>query len=81
MQFTMHIMLKNMLNIEPEDPRASQMLEDYNAYMKGLVSIPINLPGSPYNKALKVHLFHISLRFFNQPAGWLDYLVTNISYG
>ncbi|KAK1383871.1 putative cholesterol monooxygenase (Side-chain-cleaving) [Heracleum sosnowskyi] len=52
-KFTMHIMLKNMLNIEPGDPRATQMLEDHIAYMKGLVSIPINLPGSPYNKALK----------------------------
>ncbi|XP_017239814.1 cytochrome P450 724B1 [Daucus carota subsp. sativus] len=52
-KFTMHIMLKNMLNIEPGDPRATQMLEDHIVYMKGLVSIPINLPGSPYNKALK----------------------------
>lgn len=67
----MHIMLKNMLNIEPEDPRATQMLEDHIAYMKGLVSIPINLPGSPYNKALKVHLFDISFRVINQPR-WLD---------
>lgn len=52
-KFTLYVMLKNLLNIEPEEPLASQMLEDYLSYMKGLVSLPLCFPGTTYAKALK----------------------------
>ncbi|KAK3012827.1 hypothetical protein RJ639_010419 [Escallonia herrerae] len=52
-QFTLHLMLKNLLNIEPEEPRALTILEDFLTFMKGFVSLPLYVPGTPYTKAVK----------------------------
>ncbi|KAK2969757.1 hypothetical protein RJ640_028037 [Escallonia rubra] len=51
--FTLHLMLKNLLNIEPEEPRALTILEDFLTFMKGFVSLPLYVPGTPYTKAVK----------------------------
>lgn len=48
-------MVKHVLNIEPSEPRASQILEDFETYMKGFVSLPIYVPGTSYFKAVKVY--------------------------
>lgn len=47
-------MLKQLLNVTPEDPISSVILEDFETYMKGFVSLPLNIPGSAYAKAVKV---------------------------
>ncbi|KAH7846424.1 hypothetical protein Vadar_013927 [Vaccinium darrowii] len=52
-KYTMSVMLKYVLDIEPEDPLAPQILEDFLTFMKGFVSIPLYFPGSPYAKAVK----------------------------
>ncbi|KAF5196528.1 Cytochrome p450 [Thalictrum thalictroides] len=36
-----------------EDPLASKILEDFTFFMEGLISLPLNIPGSRYAKALK----------------------------
>lgn len=55
-QFTMSIMVKHLLNIKPGEPRALEILEDFETYMKGFVSLPIYIPGTAYSKAIKVKL-------------------------
>ncbi|OIT05729.1 cytochrome p450 724b1 [Nicotiana attenuata] len=52
-QFTFNLMLMNVLHMEPGEPLALQLLEDFLTFMKGFVSIPINLPWTSYAKALK----------------------------
>ncbi|PSS30191.1 Cytochrome P450 724B1 isoform 1 [Actinidia chinensis var. chinensis] len=52
-KFTMYVMLKYVLSIEPEDPLAPKILEDFLCFMKGFVSIPLYVPGTPYAKAVK----------------------------
>lgn len=47
-------MLKNLLNIEPNEPQALKILEDFLTFMKGFVSLPLYVPGTPYAKAVKV---------------------------
>jgi cytochrome P450 family 724 subfamily B polypeptide 1 len=53
-QFTLSLMVKSVLSIEPEEPRALKILDDFRTYMKGFVSLPLNFPGSSYSKAVKV---------------------------
>ena len=47
-------MLKNLLDMEPGDPIAPRILQDFLTFMEGFVSLPLYIPGSPYAKAVKV---------------------------
>lgn len=49
-------MVKNLLDVEPEDPLTTTLLSDFLTFMKGFISIPISFPGSAYAKAVKVLL-------------------------
>ncbi|CAI9111151.1 OLC1v1011295C1 [Oldenlandia corymbosa var. corymbosa] len=52
-EFTMGVMLKNLIDMEPEDPLAPMFFNDFLTFAKGFVSLPVYLPGSPYAKAVK----------------------------
>lgn len=52
-------MVKELLGIEANESIGSKILEEFETYMKGFVSLPLNLPGTPYSKAVKV--FFLSL--------------------
>ncbi|KAK6267256.1 hypothetical protein QUC31_018093 [Theobroma cacao] len=52
-KFTLNLMLKHLLSIEPEEPLAVKILEDFLTYMKGFVSLPVYIPGTPYASAVK----------------------------
>ena len=54
MQFTFSVIVKQVLSITPEDPMAEIILEDYLLFMKGLISFPLYIPGTPYARAVKV---------------------------
>lgn len=47
-------MMKHLLSIKPEEPIASTILEDFETFMTGFVSLPLKIPGSAYAKAVKV---------------------------
>lgn len=57
-QLVFHLMLKSLLNIEPQESLASQLLGDYLTYMQGFVSLPLSIPGTRYSKALKVRVIY-----------------------
>ncbi|XP_017614942.2 cytochrome P450 724B1 isoform X2 [Gossypium arboreum] len=52
-KFTLNLMVKHLLSIEAEEPLAFKILEDFLTYMKGFVSLPVYLPGTPYASAVK----------------------------
>ncbi|KAL7140660.1 hypothetical protein ABFS83_08G003400 [Erythranthe nasuta] len=52
-ELTFYLMLKNLLSIEPEDPVAGEILGDFLTFMKGFVSLPVQIPGTAYAKAVK----------------------------
>ena len=47
-------MLKHLLNINPDEPLASKIFENFENYIKGFVSLPLNIPGTTYANAVKV---------------------------
>ncbi|KAJ4973420.1 hypothetical protein NE237_006594 [Protea cynaroides] len=52
-KITFNLMVKQILSLEPEDPRTSILLKDFLTFMKGLVSLPLYVPGTSYAKAVK----------------------------
>ena len=53
-QFAFSVIVKQVLGLSPEDPVTARILEDFLAFMKGLISFPLYIPGTPYAKAVQV---------------------------
>lgn len=54
LQFTFNLMAKNIMSMDPGQPETEQLKKEYVTFMKGVVSAPLNLPGTAYRKALQV---------------------------
>ncbi|TYH44669.1 hypothetical protein ES332_D11G211200v1 [Gossypium tomentosum] len=53
LQFTFNLMAKNIMSMDPGHPETEQLKKEYVTFMKGVVSAPLNLPGTAYRKALQ----------------------------
>lgn len=47
-------MAKHIMSMDPGKPETEQLKKEYVTFMKGVVSAPLNLPGTAYRKALQV---------------------------
>ena len=47
-------MAKHIMSSDPGKPETEQLKKEYVTFMKGVVSAPLNFPGTPYRKALQV---------------------------
>jgi hypothetical protein len=60
-------MAKHIMSMDPGMPETEQLKKEYVTFMKGVVSAPLNFPGTAYRRALQVstspHLDDISERF------------------
>lgn len=65
-------MAKHIMSMDPGEIETEQLKKEYVTFMKGVVSPPINLPGSAYRKALKVRLFFIDFCCLNS---WILLLI------
>ncbi|CAL9014708.1 unnamed protein product [Prunus brigantina] len=54
--FTLSLTVKHLLSVKPEGPVASRILQDFETYMTGFVSLPVNIPGTAYAKAVKARV-------------------------
>ncbi|KAH7520046.1 hypothetical protein FEM48_Zijuj08G0102300 [Ziziphus jujuba var. spinosa] len=52
-KFTFNLMAKHIMSMDPGKPETEQLKKEYVTFMKGVVSAPLNLPGTPYRKALR----------------------------
>ncbi|KAK2647736.1 hypothetical protein Ddye_015225 [Dipteronia dyeriana] len=52
-KFTFNVIVKQVLGLTPEDTVTTKILEDFLTFMRGLISLPINIPGTPYARAVK----------------------------
>ncbi|XP_057975257.1 cholesterol 22-monohydroxylase CYP90B51 [Malania oleifera] len=52
-KFTFNLMAKHIMSLDPGKPETEQLKKEYITFMKGVVSAPLNLPGTAYRKALK----------------------------
>lgn len=57
MQFTFNLMAKHIMSLDPGKVETEQLKKEYITFMKGVVSAPLNFPGTAYRRALKV--FHL----------------------
>lgn len=48
-------MAKQILSLDHGEAETEHLKKEYINFMKGVVSAPINLPGTPYRRALKVN--------------------------
>nr|CAD1818276.1 unnamed protein product [Ananas comosus var. bracteatus] len=52
-KFTFNLMAKNIMSMDPGEAETEKLRREYITFMKGVVSAPLNFPGTPYYKALK----------------------------
>ncbi|KAF9609448.1 hypothetical protein IFM89_016248 [Coptis chinensis] len=52
-KFTFNFMAKHIMSMEPGKPESEKLRREYITFMKGVVSPPLNFPGTAYRKALK----------------------------
>lgn len=47
-------MAKHIMSLDPGEAETEKLKKEYITFMKGVVSAPLNLPGTAYRSALKV---------------------------
>ncbi|KAG2551188.1 cytochrome P450 724B1-like isoform X2 [Panicum virgatum] len=52
-KFPYKVIMEQVLGLPPDGPVALRILEEYQIFMKGIISLPITLPGTAFSKAVK----------------------------
>ncbi|PKA61930.1 Cytochrome P450 90B1 [Apostasia shenzhenica] len=52
-KFAFNLMVKHLMSMEAGRPDTEQLRKEYITFMKGMASMPVNLPGTHYRKALQ----------------------------
>ncbi|XP_038705114.1 cytochrome P450 90B1-like isoform X2 [Tripterygium wilfordii] len=52
-KFTFNLMAKHIMSMDPGMAETEQLKKEYITFMKGVVSAPVNLPGTAYRRALQ----------------------------
>ncbi|OVA04504.1 Cytochrome P450 [Macleaya cordata] len=52
-KFTFNLMARHIMSMDPGKPETEQLKSEYITFMKGVVSAPLNFPGTAYRRALK----------------------------
>lgn len=54
-------MAKHIMSLDPGEDETEKLKKEYITFMKGVVSLPLNFPGTAYRRALQVRLIHARL--------------------
>ncbi|ERN19107.1 hypothetical protein AMTRI_Chr10g7980 [Amborella trichopoda] len=52
-KFTFNVIVKQVLSLRQDEPQTTKILEDFLTFMKGLISFPLYIPGTPYARAVQ----------------------------
>ncbi|RZC67021.1 hypothetical protein C5167_010707 [Papaver somniferum] len=52
-KFTFNLMARHIMSMDPGKPETEKLKSEYITFMKGVVSAPLNFPGTAYRRALK----------------------------
>ncbi|CAI0442474.1 unnamed protein product [Linum tenue] len=52
-KFTFNLMAKHIMSLDPGEAETEQLKKEYVTFMKGVVSAPLNFPGTAYRCALQ----------------------------
>lgn len=63
LQYTFNVIVKQVLGLRADEPQTKEILQDFLTFMRGLISLPIYIPGTPYARAVKVVLINQFLQF------------------
>ncbi|KAK4434795.1 cytochrome [Sesamum alatum] len=55
-KYTFNVIVKQVLGLTPEEPRTKEILQDFLTFMRGLISVPIYIPGTPYARAVQARI-------------------------
>lgn len=55
-KFTFNVIVKQVLGLTPEEPETTKILEDFLTFMRGLISLPVYIPGTPYARAVQARI-------------------------
>ena len=58
-------MAKHIMSMDPGEEETEQLKKEYVTFMKGVVSAPLNLPGTAYREALQVTL-NLNIQIFEK---------------
>ncbi|KAJ0964479.1 hypothetical protein J5N97_025617 [Dioscorea zingiberensis] len=53
LKFPFYVMVKEIFSMSPEEPENDKLMREYDTLVRGIASIPWNLPGSQYQQALE----------------------------
>ncbi|RWW50157.1 hypothetical protein BHE74_00043614 [Ensete ventricosum] len=53
-KITFNLMVKNILSMNPGEEETERLRKLYMSFMKGVIALPLNIPGTAYRKAVKV---------------------------
>lgn len=56
-------MAKHIMSMDPGVPETEQLKKEYVTFMKGVVSAPLNFPGTAYRRALQVIVYFSPLDY------------------
>nr|CAD1832852.1 unnamed protein product [Ananas comosus var. bracteatus] len=59
--FTFSVMVKHLISMEEETAEAKQLSKEYATFMRGMASLPLNLPGTAHRKARRSRAKILSL--------------------
>ncbi|KAK1357573.1 Steroid 22-alpha-hydroxylase [Heracleum sosnowskyi] len=52
-RFTFNLMAKHIMSLDPGEIETEKLKKEYITFMKGVVSLPLNFPGTAYRRALQ----------------------------
>ncbi|XP_016479823.1 cytochrome P450 724B1 [Nicotiana tabacum] len=52
-KFSFNVIVKQVLGLTPDDSQSAIILQDFLAFMRGLISLPLYIPGTPYARAVQ----------------------------
>ncbi|RVX08339.1 Cytochrome P450 724B1 [Vitis vinifera] len=55
-KFTFNVIVKQVLGLTPDDPQTAKILQDFLTFMRGLISLPLYIPGTPYARAVQARI-------------------------
>ncbi|KAL1562840.1 cytochrome P450 724B1-like protein [Salvia divinorum] len=55
-KYTFNVIVKQVLGLTQDEPKTKEILQDFLTFMKGLISLPIYIPGTPYARAVQARI-------------------------
>ncbi|CAL4914989.1 unnamed protein product [Urochloa decumbens] len=52
-KFPYKVIMEQVLGLSPDEPVARRILKEYEIFMKGVISFPLTIPGTPFARAVK----------------------------